>query len=110
MGGVDGDAVLDEADDGAPGLVVGGDALQAAENEGVVGDDEVEALLDGFVGDGGGEVEGHEDAGARLLPLADEEACVVVVLLQFRMEGGVEPRRHLAYCGVFHLRWIFLFL
>ena len=109
VGGVDGDAVPDEADDGAARLVVGGDAAQTAEDEGMVGDDEVEAQGDGLVGDGGGEVEGYEDAGAGNLPFADEESGVVVIFLEFRMKGGVEPRRHLAYCGLFHLRCFFCF-
>ena len=75
-----------------------------------MGDDEVETQSDGLVGNGGGEVEGNEDAGAGNLPFADEESCVVVIFLEFRMKGGVEPRRHLAYCGLFHLRCFFVFI
>ena len=106
VGGVDGDAVADEADGGAAGLGAVGDALEAGEDEGVVGDDEVGAQGDGFVDDGGGEVEGYEDAAAGLLAVAEEEAGVVVVFLQLGAEGGVEPRDDLCYFLCFHNSWI----
>ena len=90
VGGIDGDAVLGEGEDGAAELALRGDAAQAGEDEGVVGDDEVEPQVDGFFYYFGREVEGYEGAAVGFVGMAEEEAGVVVVFLQFGEEGGVE--------------------
>ena len=90
VGGIDGDAVLGKSEDGATEFALRGDAAQAGEDKGVVGDDEVEPQGDGFAGHVGREVEGHEGAAVGLVGMAEEEAGVVVVFLQFGEEGGVE--------------------
>ena len=58
VGRVDGDVGLGELQQDALLGVGEGDGLEAAEDEGVVGDDDRGALADGFLGDGDGEVVG----------------------------------------------------
>ena len=102
VGGVDGDGVADEADDHTPGLGAVGEAFDAGEDEGVVGDDEVEPPGDALVDDLGGEVEGHECAAVGGGAFAEEEAGVVVIFLIFRVEGAVEEPYHVVDGCVAH--------
>ena len=62
VGRVDADVVADELDERAVlGVVGGGDAVELAEEERVVRDDDVAALADGLVGNGLGQVDGEQD-------------------------------------------------
>ena len=90
MGGVNGYVVLDERENHASGGVGRGDTLDAAEDEGVVGDNEIGMKGDGFVDDVGGKVYGDKRTGVFGVGVAEKKAGIVVILLIFGVELVVE--------------------
>ena len=84
------DAGPDEAVDGAALGVGGRDVVGSAQVEGVVGDDHVDAGVDGLLDDGCHRVDGQEDAAHRLGGVAADEPVGV--------PGGGQAGR----CGGLH--------
>ncbi len=72
VGGIEGDAAPDGVEDEA-----GVDAFEGIEDGGMIGDDGIGGFAFGFVGDGGGVVDGEEDLVELLGGVSDEESDVV---------------------------------
>ena len=84
------DTGADEPVDAAALGVGGGDVVGAAQVEGVVGDDHVDAAPDGLVDDGGQRVDGEQDGAHGLGRVAADEAVGVPVLGELGRGGGLE--------------------
>lgn len=98
MSRIDGYVILDKRDDGTAGGIGRGDALDAAEDEGMVCDNEVGAKGDGLVDNSRGKVEGYKSSGTLAVGIAEEKSRIVVVLLVFGMEFAVEKMNDFVYC------------
>ena len=98
MGGIDCNIVFDKGDDGTASGIGRCDAFDAAEDEGMMGDNEVGAKGNGFVDNSRGEVEGDKSPRAFAVRIAEEESGIVVVFLVFGMEFAVEELNDFGYC------------
>ena len=89
VGGIGGNVVLYQPHHQSSGGIAGGDALHAAEDKGMVGDNQVGTFGYGLIDHLVGEVEGNEYAAAFLRGVAYQKTGIVVVLLILRVKCTV---------------------